>query len=128
LKRWKNYLSQLLNVDNVSDVSQIEVHTAGPLVPGPSRLEVEISIAKLKKYKSLGSDQIPAELCINETYSKVRIGKRLSDSFSIKNDLKQGDALSTLLFNFALEYAVRNVLRNPGGTETKWDTSASGLR
>jgi hypothetical protein len=32
------------------------------LVPGPSRLEVEIAIAKLKKYKSLGSDQIPAEL------------------------------------------------------------------
>jgi hypothetical protein len=29
---------------------------------GPSRLEVEIAIAKLKKYKSPGSDQIPAEL------------------------------------------------------------------
>jgi hypothetical protein len=27
-----------------------------PLVPGPSRLEVEIAIAKLKKYKSPGSD------------------------------------------------------------------------
>jgi hypothetical protein len=35
---------------------------AEPLVPGPSRLEVEIAIAKLKKYKSPGSDQIPAEL------------------------------------------------------------------
>jgi hypothetical protein len=31
-------------------------------VPGPSHLEVEISIAKLKKYKSPGSDQIQAEL------------------------------------------------------------------
>jgi hypothetical protein len=31
-------------------------------VPGPSRLEVEIAIAKLKRYKSPGSDQIPAEL------------------------------------------------------------------
>jgi hypothetical protein len=49
-------------VDNVSVVRQIEVHTAEPLVPGPSRLEVEIAIAKLKKYKSPGSDQIPAEL------------------------------------------------------------------
>jgi hypothetical protein len=38
------------------------VHTAEPLVPGPSHLEVEIAIAKLKKYKSPGSDQIPAEL------------------------------------------------------------------
>jgi hypothetical protein len=35
---------------------------AEPLVPGPSRLEVKIAIAKLKKYKSPGSDQILAEL------------------------------------------------------------------
>jgi hypothetical protein len=35
---------------------------AKPLAPGPSRLEVEIAIAKLKRYKSPGSDQIPAEL------------------------------------------------------------------
>jgi hypothetical protein len=47
---WKgNHLSQLLNVHNVSDVGQIEVHTAEPLVPGPSRLGIEIAIAKLKK-------------------------------------------------------------------------------
>jgi hypothetical protein len=38
------------------------VYTAEPLVPGPSCLEVEIAIAKLKKYKSSGSYQIPAEL------------------------------------------------------------------
>jgi hypothetical protein len=60
--RWKNYFSQVLNVHNVSDVRQIEVHTAEPLVPGPSRLEVDIAIAKLKKYKSPITDQIPAEL------------------------------------------------------------------
>jgi hypothetical protein len=41
LNRWKNYLSQLLNVHNVSDVRQIEVHTAEPLVPGTCLLEVE---------------------------------------------------------------------------------------
>jgi hypothetical protein len=46
----------------VSGVRQIDVHTAEPFVPGPSRLEVEIAIAKLKMYKSPGSDQIPAEL------------------------------------------------------------------
>jgi hypothetical protein len=51
-----------LNVHNVSAVRQIEIHTAEPLVPGSSHLEVEIAIAKLKKYKSSGSDQIPAEL------------------------------------------------------------------
>jgi hypothetical protein len=59
LNRWKNYFSQLLNVNNVSDVRQIEVYTAEPLVPGPSRLEVEIATAKLKKYKSPSSVEIP---------------------------------------------------------------------
>jgi hypothetical protein len=51
-----------LNVHNVSDVRQIEIHIAEPLVPGPSHLEVEISIVKLKKYKSPDSDQTLAEL------------------------------------------------------------------
>jgi hypothetical protein len=46
--RWKSYFSQLLNVHNVSDVRQIEIHTAEPLVPGPSHIEVEIAIAELK--------------------------------------------------------------------------------
>jgi sorting nexin-29 len=45
-----------------SDVRQIEVCMAEPLVPKPSRFEVEIAIAKLKKYKSPGSDEISAEL------------------------------------------------------------------
>jgi hypothetical protein len=31
----------------------------------------------------------------------------LSDSFLIQNGLKQGDVLSLLLFNFALEYAIK---------------------
>jgi hypothetical protein len=62
LNRWKNYFSQLLNVHRASDVRQIEIHTAEPLVPDPSPFEVEIAIAKLKKYKSPGSDQISAEL------------------------------------------------------------------
>jgi hypothetical protein len=62
LNRWKKYFSLLLNVHTVSDVRRTEVYTAEPLVPGPSRLEVEIDTAKLEKYKSRGSDQIPAEL------------------------------------------------------------------
>jgi hypothetical protein len=62
LNRWKNYLSQLLNVYNVSDVGLIGVHMAEPLVPGPSSPDVEIAIVKLKKYTLPCSDEIPAEL------------------------------------------------------------------
>jgi hypothetical protein len=62
LSRWKNYFSQSLNVHRVSDVRQIEMHTAEPLVPDHSIFEVEIAIAKLKRYKLPGSDEIPAEL------------------------------------------------------------------
>jgi hypothetical protein len=47
-----NYFSQLLNVHNTSDIKQTEVCTAELLAPGPSRLNVKIAIAKLKKYKS----------------------------------------------------------------------------
>jgi hypothetical protein len=49
------------------------------------------------------------KMCLNETNNKIRIGTCLSDSFPIQNGVKQGDILSTLLFNFALEYLVRNV-------------------
>jgi hypothetical protein len=44
---------------------------------------------------------------LNEMYSRVRVGKYLSDMLPIKNVLKQGDALSPLLFKFAVEYAIR---------------------
>jgi len=49
------------------------------------------------------------KLCLSETYSRVRVGKYLSEIFPIKNGLRQGDALSLLLFNLALEYAIRRV-------------------
>jgi hypothetical protein len=99
LNGWKNYFSQLFNVHNVSDVTQIEVHIAQPLVPGPSRLEFQIAIAKLKKYKSPGSDQIPAKLiqagdkcyCLRFTNSLILFGMR-------KNCLISGRSL--LLYQF----------------------------
>jgi hypothetical protein len=49
------------------------------------------------------------KMCLNEIYSEVRISKNLFNAFPIHNGLKQGDSLSPLLFNFALEYSVRKV-------------------
>jgi hypothetical protein len=60
--RWRNYLSQILNVHGVSDVRQAEIHTADPLVSGPRALDVELAIEKLKSRRSPGIDQILAEL------------------------------------------------------------------
>jgi len=52
------------------------------------------------------------KMCLTETYSRVRVGKNLSEMFPIRKGLKQGDALSPLLFNFALEYAIKRVQVN----------------
>ena len=49
------------------------------------------------------------KLCPTETYSRVRVGKNLSHMYPIRNGLKQGYALSPLLFKFALEYTIRRV-------------------
>jgi hypothetical protein len=48
-------------------------------------------------------------MCLNETCSKIYVGKHLPDKFSMQNGLNQGGALSSLLSNFALEYAIKKV-------------------
>jgi hypothetical protein len=55
------------------------------------------------------------EICLNETCSRVRVGKNLPGMFPIRNSFKEGDALSPLLFNFALEYVIVWVQVNQDG-------------
>jgi hypothetical protein len=99
LARWRNHFSQLLNIHGVNDVRQTEVHTAETLLPKPSAFEVEMAIEKLKRHKSPGIDQIPAEL--------IKAGGRIIRSESInllflfgirRNCLSSGRILSLRLF------------------------------
>jgi len=79
------------------------------------------SVRREVLYKFLLEFGIPRKLVrlikmsLTETYSRVWVGKNVSDRFPIMNCLKQGDALSPVLFNFALEYAIRRVQGNQCG-------------
>ncbi len=48
MARWRDYFSKLLKLQGVPNVRQTETHTAVPLVPEPSALEVDLAIEKLK--------------------------------------------------------------------------------
>jgi hypothetical protein len=61
LSRWKNNFSQVLNVHGVNYIRQTEIHMAEPIMPEPRAYEDEMATEKLKRCKSPGTDQIPAE-------------------------------------------------------------------
>jgi hypothetical protein len=58
-------------------------------------------------------------MCLNDTCKKVYIGKSVSEEYATQNGLKQGDALSSLRCNSALEDTMRKVQENQEGLELK---------
>jgi hypothetical protein len=58
---------------------------------------------------------VSSVLCLNKPSGKTRTDKGWSDTFPIQNGLKQGDALSPLLFNFVSEYVFRKVQQKKVG-------------
>jgi hypothetical protein len=86
-----------LNVHNVSDVRQIEIHTAEPLIPGHSYRKVEIGTENLKKYKSPGSDQILAELIQAEGETVVSVIHKLINSIWNKEESRHQSKVSFIL-------------------------------
>jgi len=61
-----------LNVQDVNDVREAEIHSAEPLVPKLSAPAVEMAIEKVCLKKSPDIDQIPAEV--------IKAGGRTIDS------------------------------------------------
>ena len=62
LARWRNHFSQLFNVHWVTEVRQAEIDTAKPLEPEQIAFQFEMANEKLKRHKSPGIEQIPAEM------------------------------------------------------------------
>jgi hypothetical protein len=49
------------------------------------------------------------KITLSRTYNKVKIQNKLSGSFRTERGIRQGDLLSTLLFNICLEKVMRNI-------------------
>jgi hypothetical protein len=56
------------------------------------------------------------KITLSRTHSKVKIQRTLSRSFRTECGLRQGDSISTLLFNIGLEKVMINLEINPCGT------------
>jgi hypothetical protein len=101
------------------------VHTAERLVPDPSPFKVEVAIAKLKRHKSPGSEQFPAEL-IQAGCETLRSGiHKLINSIWNKEELHDQWKESIIVLYFRIYHY--GGPGKPGGTEIKWDKSAAAM-
>lgn len=81
------------------------------------------SVKRKKLYQTLMEMEFPSKLIrlvqmtLTNTKCQVKIEGKLSKEFEVNQGLRQGDVLSTLLFNIVLERVMRRVeIDNPGGT------------
>jgi len=81
----------------VSDIRQTEIHTAEPLVPEPSAFVVKMGTEKLKRHKSPGIEQIPAELIKSEARTICTEIHKLLISIWNKEELPEKWNLSVIL-------------------------------
>jgi hypothetical protein len=58
---------------------------------------------------------------------KIHIDKYMSDTFSIRNGLKLGDAVIAIPLQFCFRIYNWKGSGKPARTEIKWDTSVAGL-
>ncbi|XP_050427915.1 uncharacterized protein LOC126837942 [Adelges cooleyi] len=73
------------------------------------------SIMRKKLWSALEEFGIPTKLLQlikesnTDTYCKVKVANKLPESLEVRADLGQGDALSPVLFNLALEKVIRSL-------------------
>jgi hypothetical protein len=78
------------------------------------------SIHKNTLWKCMEELTIPAKLinmckaCVQKTRSAVHIEGTLSSFFENKTGLKQGDSLSPIVFNLAMQKVIQNIHMVPG--------------
>lgn len=49
------------------------------------------------------------QACVSASKGRVRIGRSVSDEFTVTNRIKEGDASFLLPFNLVLDYVVRGL-------------------
>jgi len=78
------------------------------------------SIVRNKLWLAIEEFGIPKKLidlikvCNTNTMCKLKFGNGTSDSFEVSTGLKQGDALSPVLFNLAIDKVIRSMLMRQG--------------